>query len=72
MIEIMCSCIYDEDLFKSPDTWEGQSLALHLPDLSRHRYVHVEKKTPLFQNRYQPDMHHIVPVNAAIISWKIL
>ena len=29
-------------------------------------------KTPLFRNRYQPDMHYIVPVNSAILLWKIL
>ena len=45
-------------------------MVLHFPDLSRHWYVHVEK-TPLFQNRYQPDTHYIVPVNSTILSWKV-
>ena len=45
---------------------------LHLPDLSRHRYVHAEKKPPLFQNQYQPDTRYIVPVNLAVLLWTIL
>jgi len=55
-----------------PDFRAGQPLVLHLLDLSRHWYVHVKKKTPLFWNRYQPDMHYIVPVNSTILLWKIL